>query len=247
MSDRGRVRIEPSTRQVRVMLGGEVVADTINPLLVWEVPYYPTYYFPEGDVQTDFLVETGETRNSPSRGEATQYAVKVNGSEGVAYMYMDPKIEEIRDHYAFVWKTMDHWFEEDEEVWVHPRDPYTRIDILPSSRRVRVEIDGETVADTTHAAFLYETGLPTRYYIPKTDVRMDLLTPTDTQTACPYKGIARYWTLTVNGATHDDIIWGYDSPLPESQKITGLVAFYNEKADIYIDEVLQDRPKTKFS
>src|SRR5918996_1496833 len=113
MTDRGRVRIERSTKQVRVMLGGEIVANTANPLMVWEVPYYPTYYFPKSDVQTDFLVETGETKKSPSRGEATQYMVKVNGSEGIAYTYKDPKIEDIKDHYAFVWKTMDHWFEED--------------------------------------------------------------------------------------------------------------------------------------
>ncbi|HEX6222539.1 MAG TPA: DUF427 domain-containing protein [Acidimicrobiia bacterium] len=247
MSERGRVRVEQSDRRVRAMLGGEIVADTTSPLLVWEVPYYPTYYLPEADVRTDLLVETGEVRKSPSRGEATQYTVKVNGSEGAAYAFKDPKIDEIQGHYVLVWKTMDHWFEEDEEVFVHPRDPYTRIDILPSSRRVRVEIDGVTVADTTHASFLFETGLPTRYYMPKTDVRMDLLSPTDTATECPYKGTARYWSATVGEKTYDDIVWGYDSPLPESQKVTGLVCFYNEKTDIYIDEELQERAKTKFS
>jgi len=247
MTEGGRVRVEPSGRRVRVMLGGEMVADTTSPLLVWEVPYYPTYYFPEADVKTDLLVETGELRKSPSRGEATQYAVKANGSEGAAYAFKEPKIDEIGGHIAFVWKTMDHWFEEDEEVFVHPRDPYTRIDILPSSRRVRVEVDGVTVADTTNASFLFETGLPTRYYMPKTDVRMDLLSPTETATACPYKGTARYWSATVDAKTHDDIVWGYDSPLPESQKVTGLVSFYNEKVDIYVDEELDEQPKTKFS
>lgn len=247
MNDRGRVKVETGARRVRVMLGGEIVADTTSPLLVWEVPYYPTYYFPAEDVNTNVLVETGETRKSPSRGEATQFSVKVNGSEGAAYAYLDSKIDQLADHYAFVWKTMDHWFEEDEEVWVHPRDPYTRIDILPSSRRVRVEIDGTTVADTTNASFLFETGLPTRYYMPKTDVRMDLLTPTGTATHCPYKGSARYWAVAIDGETREDVVWGYDSPLPESQKVTGLVSFYNEKVDIYVDEVLEDQPKTKFS
>jgi uncharacterized protein (DUF427 family) len=247
MSDRGRVKTEQSNRRVRVMLGGEIVADTTSPLLVWEVPYYPTYYFPEADVRTDLIVETGETRASPSRGVATQYVVKVNGAEGTAYSFPEPRIDEIAGHYAFVWKTMDHWFEEDEEVFVHTRDPYTRIDILSSSRRVRVEINGETVADTTNAMFLFETGLPTRYYIPKTDVRFDLLTPTDSQTACPYKGTARYWSVTVDGETFEDIVWGYDTPLPESQKVTGMVSFYNEKVDLYVDEELQEKPKTKFA
>jgi len=247
MSDRGRVRIEPSRKRVRAMVGGEVVADSNSPLLVWEIPYYPTYYFPEADVRTDLLVETGETQKSPSRGVATQFTVEVNGSGGSAYTFSESKIDEIAGHYAFVWKTMDHWFEEDEEVFVHARDPYTRIDILPSSRRVRVEVEGVTVADTMNASFLFETGLPTRYYIPKTDVHMELLTSTDTITKCPYKGDARYWSVTVDGKTRDDLVWGYDAPLPESQKILGLVSFYNEKVDIYVDEVPEEQPKTKFS
>ncbi|MFV1961730.1 MAG: DUF427 domain-containing protein [Acidimicrobiia bacterium] len=247
MSDRGRVRTERGEKRVRAMLGGEVVVDTTSALLVWEVPYYPTYYFPEADVKTELLVETGETRRSPSRGEATQYLVKAGNAEGIAYAYHDPKIPELGGHFALVWKTMDHWFEEDEEVYVHPRDPYTRLDILPSSRRVRVEVDGVTIADSTNASFLFETGLPVRYYLPKTDVRMDLLTPTELASSCPYKGTARYWSVTADGETHDNVVWGYDTPLPESQKVAGLVSFYNEKLDIYIDEVLQERPKTKFS
>jgi uncharacterized protein (DUF427 family) len=112
---------------------------------------------------------------------------------------------------------------------------------------VRVEVDGVTVADSTNASFLFETNLPTRYYLPKTDVRMDLLTPTDLATHCPYKGTARYWSVEANGETRENLVWGYDSPLPESQRIMGLVSFYNEKLDIYIDEVLEEKPKTKFS
>ncbi len=247
MSDPGRVRTERGHKRVRAMLGGELVVDTTSPLLVWEVPYYPTYYFPAADVNTDLLVETGETRRSPSRGEATQYLVKAGNSEGTAYSYPDPKIPELAGHYALLWKSMDHWFEEDEEVYVHPRDPHTRLDILPSSRRVRIEIDGVTVADSTNASFLFETGLPVRYYLPKTDVRMEFLIPTDLATACPYKGTARYWSATVDGTTLENVVWGYDTPLPESQKVAGLVAFYNEKLDIYVDEVLQERPKTMFS
>lgn len=246
MADRGRVRVEQSDKRVRAVLGGEVVVDSTKPLLVWEVPYYPTYYFPSSDVRTDLLVETGETRRSPSRGEASQYVVKAGNREGAAYAFHDSKIEEIEGYYSLVWKTMDHWFEEDEEVYVHARDPYTRIDTLPSSRRVRVEIDGVTVADSTNTSFLFETGLPTRYYIPKTDVRLDLLTPTDTATACPYKGTARYWSVTVDGTTHDDIAWGYDTPLPESEGVGGLISFYNEKVDVFLDEEPLDRPKTMF-
>lgn len=247
MADNGKVRIEQGGKRVRVMLGGEIIADTSHPLMVWEVPYYPTYYFPEQDVRTELLVDTGETKKSASRGTATQYEVKVNGSQGRAYTFPEPKIDEIAAHYVFIWDTMDHWFEEDEEVYTHARDPYTRVDILPSSRRVRVEIDGVTVADTSNGTFLFETSLPTRYYFPKTDVKMSLFTPTDKATHCPYKGTARYWTATINGETYENFLWGYDYPLPESERIGGLVAFYNEKVDLYLDEEVQERPETKFS
>ena len=247
MSERGRVKVEKSKKRVRAMLGGEVIVDSTSPLMVWEVPYYPTYYFPKADVKMDALVDSGETKKSPSRGVATLYTVKAGGKEGSAYGYAEPEIDALKDHISLKWSSMDHWFEEDEEVFVHPRDPYTRVDIVPSSRRVRVEIDGVTVADSTNTFFLFETNLPTRYYFPKTDVRFDLLTPTETSTHCPYKGTARYWSVEVDGKTHEDIVWGYDAPLPESQKILGLVSFYNEKVDIYVDEVQEDRPKTKFS
>lgn len=244
MSTPGKVRIERSGKWVRVMLRGQIIADTRSPLLVWEVPYYPTYFFPVEDVQQDRLVASGEVRRSPSRGDATQYLVKVDDAEGRAYRFHDSEIPELADSVAFVWDSMDHWFEENEEVYTHARDPHTRIDILPSSRYVRIEIDGVTIADSNNCSFLFETGLPTRYYFLKTEVRMDLLTPIDRVTACPYKGTARYWTATVNGSAYDGIAWGYNTPLPESQRIAGLVAFYNEKVDIYVDGELQQRPRT---
>jgi uncharacterized protein (DUF427 family) len=247
MADVGRVRIEHCAKRVRAMLGEEVVADSSSTLLVWEVPYYPTYYFPRPDVRTDLLVATGESKRSPSRGSATQYQVKAGDSGGAAYSFHESSMPELADHFVLVWNTMDHWYEEDEEVFVHARDPHTRVDILPSSRRVRVEVDGMTIADSTNARFLFETGLPARYYLPKSDVRMDLLSPTDKVTACPYKGTARYWSVTAGEAVYPDVVWAYDDPLPESERIAGMVCFYNEKADIFVDEVLQERPQTKFS
>ncbi|WP_433242924.1 DUF427 domain-containing protein [Streptosporangium sp. CA-135522] len=237
---RGRVRIERAAKRVRVLLGGRVIADTIGALLVWEVPYYPTYYFPRGDVAVE-LKPNGRTAHSPSRGEAVLYDVE--GAADAALAYPDSPIEELRDHVRFEWEAMDAWFEEDEEVYVHPRDPYTRVDVLPSSRHVRVEVDGVTVADSRSPRILFETGLPPRYYLPKTDVRLDLLTPTDTATRCPYKGTAEYWS--VNG--HADLAWSYRTPLEESRRIAGLVAFYDEKVDVYVDDVLQERPKSKFT
>lgn len=242
------IRTERSSRRVRAMAGGRVVADTIRPLLVWEVPYFPTYYFPADDVAEDVLVENGTTVRTRLRTEANLYDLKVDGAvrRNAAYRHAEGTEAELHDHYALVWDAVDHWFEEDEEVYVHPRDPYTRVDVLPSSRHVRIEVDGETVADSRRPSMLFETGLPPRYYLPKTDVRFDLLSPSDTTSRCPYKGTARYWDLTVNGVTHPDILWGYDFPARESEKIAGLVCFYNEKVDVYLDGQLQERPRTKF-
>jgi uncharacterized protein (DUF427 family) len=246
---RGSVRTEPSAKRVRVYLSGRLVADTSRPLLVWEVPYYPAYYFPVGDVAAS-LVATGKTDHSPSRGTADVYDVRVDDgpvAAGAAIRYPDSPIEELRDHVRFDWAAMDEWLEEDEPVYTHPRDPYTRVDILASSRRVRVDIDGVTVADSPRPHILFETGLPARYYLPMSDVRMDLLRPSDTVTHCPYKGAATYWSVDTGRGVHPDVVWGYRAPLPESQKIAGLVCFYNEKVDIYVDGEPQQRPRTKFS
>ena len=246
---RGRVRIEDGQKRIRVYLGGEVVADTTQPKLVWEKPYYPTYYFPEADVSTGALVPTEHTKRSPSRGTAEVFDVASarRTADQAAYRHTESPIEELQTMVAFNWAAMDAWFEEDEEVFVHARDPYTRVDVLPSSRHIEVKIDGVTVADSTNARLLFETGLPVRYYLPKTDVRMDLLASTTTQTHCPYKGTAEYWSVAIDGTQHEDIAWGYRIPLPESAGIAGLVSFYNEKVDIVVDGVPENRPKTVFS
>ncbi|HEY7631641.1 MAG TPA: DUF427 domain-containing protein [Thermoleophilaceae bacterium] len=246
---RGRVRVETGAKRVRAFLGGELVADTSRPRLVWEKPYYPAYYFPVADVRTELLEADGGVAHSPSRGDATTYTVRAGGKEasGGALRYLDSPIEELRELVRLDWDSMDAWFEEDEEVFTHPRDPYTRVDILPSSRHVRVEVDGETIAESTSPRLLFETGLPVRYYLPKTHVQMDLLEPSDTVSHCPYKGEAEWWSVRAGGRLHEDLAWSYPLSLPESQKVAGLVAFYDEKVDVYVDGVLQERPHTKFS
>jgi uncharacterized protein (DUF427 family) len=246
---RGRIRIETGAKRVRAYLGGEVVADTARPVLVWEVPYYPTYYIPLADVRAELLDAGGGVAHSPSRGDGRTLTVKTASQDarGAALRYEDSPIDELRDLIRLDWGAMDAWFEEDEQVFTHPRDPYTRVDILPSSRRVRVEVDGVTVAESTSPRLLFETGLPARYYLPKTHARLDLLTPTETVSHCPYKGQAEYWSVRTGDTLHEDLAWSYRTPLPESQKIAGLIAFYNEKVDIYLDGELQERPSTKFS
>jgi uncharacterized protein (DUF427 family) len=247
--NRGRVRVEDGQKRVRVYLGGELVADSVDLKYVWEKPYYPTYYFPPADVQIDLLVPTGESYRSPSRGTASVHTVKAGDEEAVAAarVWDDAQIEELAGHVSFNWSSMSNWFEEDEEVYVHARDPYSRVDVLQSSRHVEVMIDGVKVADTHQPRLLFETGLPVRYYIPKTDVRLDLLVDSDLHTDCPYKGTADYWHVKTQDGLVENIVWGYPTPLPESNGIGGYVSFYNEKVDIVIDGEPQERPKTKFS
>jgi len=246
---RGRVRVEDGQKRVRVYLGAEVVADTTGAKYVWEWPYYPTYYFPAADVRMDLLVDTGETYRSPSRGTASVHSVKAGGQDAsaAARVWDQSEIDEISGHVSFDWNAMSRWFEEDEEVYVHARNPYTRIDILQSSRHIEVVIGGVTVADSHQPKLLFETGLPVRYYLPKTDVRLDLLVASDTATSCPYKGDAEYWHVRTDDGLVDDIVWSYRTPVAESSQIAGYVAFYNEKVDIIVDGELEARPKTVFS
>src|SRR5262245_1507624 len=164
---RGRVRVERGAKRVRAYLGGELVADTTAPLLVWEKPYYPTYYFPLGDVRMELLEQDGGRAHSPSRGDGATFTVSAGGqtAPGAALRYETSPFEELRDAIRLEWGAMDAWFEEDEEVFTHARDPYTRVDILPSSRHVRVEVDGITIAESSKPTLLFETGLPIRYYL----------------------------------------------------------------------------------
>lgn len=244
----GKMRVEQGDKRIRGFAAGELVFDTRRPVLVWEVPYFPTYYIPEADVLVG-LVATGDTKRSSRRGDGEMLDVKLNGDSlhEAALRYPDSPVEKLRGLIRFEWDALDEWLEEDEPVYTHARDPYTRLDILRSSRRVEVIVDGVKVAESRSPTLLFETGLPTRYYIPISDVRPGVLRPSDSQTHCPYKGTATYFSVEVDGKTHEDIVWIYRSPLPESQKIAGLVSFYNEKVDIYVDGELQARPKTKFS
>ncbi len=242
------IRVEHSRKRIRILLAGELVGDTTGALLVWEVPYYPTYYVPAADVHAK-LIPAGS--DSDARlGEAEVLTVAVPGgttAEGAARRYSASPARQLNHAVRFDWGAMSEWLEEDEPVYTHPRDPHTRVDILASSRHVRVEIDGVTVADSRSPRILFETGLPPRYYLPLTDVRTDLLRPSDSQSHCPYKGTAAYWSVDTGTTVHEDVVWIYRAPLPESQKIAGLAAFYDEKVDVFIDEVAQRRPQTKFS
>jgi len=241
---RGTVSTQASNKRVRVFLGGELIVDTDNALYVWENPSYPQYYIPIGAVADGVLHPSRKGAHSPSRGDATSFHVRAGHRDApdAAWSYPDSPIEELRGMVRFDFDAMDAWFEEDEEIFVHPRSPQTRIQILPSSRHVIVTVDDVVVADTHRPTFLHETGLIRRTYVNKLDVRMDLLTPTDTTSRCPYKGTARYWTLDTPIGRHVDVAWSYPAPFRESAPIAGLIAFFDERTDITVDGKRVERP-----
>ena len=245
------VRIEPTARRVRAVVAGTTVADSTDVLLLMEPGHLPVYYFPVADVRTDLLEPTSKATNCPWKGDASYWTIRVGEQtrRNAVWGYQDPLPEAaaIKGRVAFYWNKVDAWFEEDDQVFAHPRSPYHRVDVLNSSRHVRVEIGGETVAETRRPRLLFETGLPTRYYIPRADVRMELLRPTETTTQCPYKGQAVYWSATVGDTVAKDVVWSYPFPIPECPKIERLLAFFNERVDLYVDGELQPRPKTPWS
>jgi uncharacterized protein (DUF427 family) len=237
--------IEPVPRRIRAMLAGEVVLDTTKALYVWEWPNYPQYYVPIADVNRALLVDEQHTERL-HRGSAQLQGLRVGQvvRPSSARLYIEGSVAET---VRFDWDALDAWFEEDEEVFVHPRNPYTRVDALRSTRPVRIELDGALLAESSSPVMVFETGLPTRYYFNRTEVNYTHLVPSKTVTACPYKGrTSAYWTIRVADATYPDLAWAYDFPTRQVLPIAGLIAFYNEKVDITIDGELLPPPRTHF-
>ncbi|MGW1798655.1 DUF427 domain-containing protein [Streptomyces sp. NPDC001984] len=243
---------EPSRRWVRGRAGDLTVVDSRHPVLVWEprVPV-PTYAFPRDEVRQDLLRPARRPRTGSHTGSRIFYDLEADGGllENAAWTF---PAAELAGHIAFEWRSrtgrgLDHWYEEEEEIFIHPRDPYKRVDALPSSRHVQVEVAGTVVADTRRPVLIFETGLPTRYYLPREDVRLDLFNPSDHSTGCPYKGTATYWSWRGEDDVPPDILWSYPEPLPAVAAVRGLLAFYNEVVDIVVDDERQERPTTPFS
>jgi uncharacterized protein (DUF427 family) len=242
------VHIERSPRRIRTYFGGKLIADSERVLLVYETKRPPAYWFPIADVRTEYL-KAKDQPQQPADTIRWHLVAEDRIAQSAARAYIRPTGDRaaLDGYLTFYWDQMDAWFEEDEEVFVHPRDPYTRVDTVHSSRHVRVEIEGVTLCESHRPILLFETGLPTRYYIPKQNVRMDLLEPTDSITRCPYKGVARYWSARVRDKLVKDVVWSYPAPIPECPKIENLLSFYNEHVDLYVDGMLQERPITPFS
>jgi uncharacterized protein (DUF427 family) len=241
------VRLEPYPRRVRGYRGHTLIVDSTCVFMLFEDGHLPVWYFPPEDVHRELLAESDKHTQCPRKGTASYFDIRVDDRvvPNAVWTYPTPidGREDIAGLLAFYFNKLDNWYEEDDEVFVHPRSPYHRVDVLNSSRHVRIEIDGVTIADTTRPRLLFETGLATRYYIPRADVRMDLLEPSDTHTRCPYKGVASYYSAQVGDRLHEDLVWTYPFPIPECPKVEGLLAFWNERVDLYVDGELQERPE----
>ena len=241
--------IEPAPRRVRAMLGGQMVLDTIRALYVWESPNYPQYYIPVADVHPGLLVDEQHPQYL-RQGTAHRHGLRVGETSrpGSAWVYTGDVLAELAETVRFDWKALDAWFEEDEEIFVHPRNPYARVDALRSTRTVRIELDGVVLAESSSPVMVFETGLPTRYYLNRTEVNFDHLLPTETVTQCPYKGrTSGSWSVRVGGTTYPDLAWAYDFPTRQLTPIAGMIAFYNEKVDVIVNGERLARPKTHFS
>jgi uncharacterized protein (DUF427 family) len=246
------IYLEPTPRRIRVIVGDETVADSRRAHLLHESGLQPIYYFPPHDVRLDLLQGTDRQTHCPKKGDACYYTIQVGDRvvENGAWYY--PEVlpgapPALKGLIAFYFDRMDRWMEEAEEIGVHPRDPYHRVDVIQSDRHVRVLLDGQVLADSRQAMALFETGLPPRWYLPREDVMAELR-DSDTVTHCPYKGQASYHSVQLpDGGVAEDLVWYYERPIAEVGRISGRLCFFNEKVDLELDGEVQERPESPWS
>jgi uncharacterized protein (DUF427 family) len=248
------LRHEPIEKRIRATLGGETVVDSTRALLVWEPRRVtPLYAVPIEDVRGELAPSAAApvTSDAPvlhpgipftahsSDGESLDLHAAGTTLEAAAFR---PADEDLADHVVLDFAPFDEWFEEDEAVFSHPRDPYHRIDTRRSSRHIRIELDGELVAESERPLLLFETSIPTRFYLPREDVVAELQ-PGDLRTACPYKGRASHWSV----GRHRNVAWSYEDPLEEAVAIRGLVAFYDHRVDVTFGGARREYPRTEIA
>lgn len=240
-----RGRIEPGPRRVRGYFENTLIFDTTHACYVWETPYYPQYYIPISDVRMQHLLDENHAQRLQFGPSRLHSLTTERGSRKAAARVYEGD-GPVAGYVRFEWDTLE-WFEEEEQIIGHPRNPYVRVDTLRSDRHVKVEIDGVGLAETRNPILLFETGLPTRYYIDRTDVSFEHLDASNTQSVCPYKGItSRYWSARIGDMLHPDIAWTYEYPMTQVAPIARLIAFYNEKLDIFLDGQKLPRATTHF-
>ena len=248
------VRTERSDKWVRAFVGDTTVVDSRAPLLFWEEAFpLPGYAFAKVDVRTDLLRPArGEPPREPffflPKGPVSQWFHLEAGGRLISHAAWSRDDPELQELVVFSWQPglIDRWLEE-EEVGGHPRDPHKRVEALASTRHITVALDGVVLADSSAPVLLFETDLPTRYYLPREDVHVEALSPSTFRSHCPYKGEADHYWDVAGPAAAKNVAWSYTAPFPAVEKIAGRVAFYNELVDITVDGIIQQRPVSVFS
>ena len=264
------LRFEPIGKRIRAVLGGGTVVDSTRAVLVWEPRrIVPSYAVPAGDIRGDVALAataaSGDTREAgvqvpalsdrpvltpddpfaahTAEGQVVDVRAHGQDRQGAGFRLADPGLA---GYIVLDFRAFDGWLEEDEPNVGHPRDPFHRIDVLASSRRVRLELDGQVLAESSRPMLLFETMLPVRYYLPREDIRAEL-SPSDTRTYCAYKGQASYWSVAVGGRVVPDLAWTYQEPLHDAAQVRGLTAFFDERVDVVVDGERRERPITPWS
>ncbi len=242
----GLLYVEENPRRIRAIFAKQPVVDSTRVKLLHESGRLPVYYFPEEDVRRELLEPSARSESSPLKGTARYWSLHAGDRvvPDAAWSWSSPLLA---GHIALEWDAMDEWFAEDDQLFGHPRDPYSRIDVHKSSRHVRVLRDGVLLADTHRSHILFETALPPRYYIPADDVRTELLVPSSTRTRCAYKGSATHWSMRIGERVVDDLVWSYPQPQHDAQPVRDLLCFYSERVDIELDGERVARPQTQWS
>ena len=269
MAEIGQLRYEPSPKRVRSTLGEHPAVDSRRPMLVWEPRrVVPSYAVPEEDIRAEVVAVAADSDRMSTESiglhmpqlskrpildpsipfaahtaDGDAVSIQMEDRTAAGYRLTDP---DLAGYVVLDFAGFDTWYDEDEQIVAHPRDPFHRIDVLPSSRHVRLELDGQVLAESTRPSVLFETMLPPRYYLPREDIRAELH-PSTTQTYCAYKGRASYWSPLIGGAVVDDLAWTYEAPLHDADDVGGLVAFFDEQVDLVLDGVPQERPVTPWS
>jgi len=234
--DPTEVTLLPNPKWIRGFVDGVLVVNSRDVMGVWDNRHFPSWYFPADDVIAE-LRPTGRSEDTPGVGECQIHDLVVGATirQGAARTHSNSPVRELRHRVKLDFGSVDRWFEEDMEVFSEPRNPYVRIDALPSSRHVTVSHEGMVVADTRKPTVLYETGVAARFYIPPTDVNLTMLRPAPRATSCPYKGFASYWTVTVGDHELTESAWSYATPFPEARLIAGMLSFYTNRFVVEID------------
>ena len=226
---------ESFPKRFRVQIGSAIVADSRHAHLLHEQGHLPRVYLPRQDVLLDRLVKSDHRSHCPWKGEARYWSAL--GAQNIAWSYEQP-IEgapPFGDHVSFDLDRVDAWYEEDEKGYAHPRDPYHRVDVCRTSRRVVIRCGGIVLAEAEQPAMLFETALAPRFYLPPDAVQMARFEKSDTVSPCPYKGPGQHWHLVLDDLRIEDAAWTLSGPIGDATAISDWWSFYTDKLEVEVD------------